>query len=70
MTQGLNALQSFFYGPFFKIGCLVGFCVAGVMLLLDDGQMGHLAKLVLRGILIIAFVLGAASFFTTPALPC
>lgn len=62
MIQGTNALATFFYGPFFKVGCLVAFAVAAVVLLFDDGQLGRVAQWIVRGVLVVAFVLGAASF--------
>jgi type IV secretory pathway VirB2 component (pilin) len=62
MSQGMNAVQSFFYGPFFKIGCLVAFAVGGLMLLFDDGQLNAVAKWIIRGIVVVAFVLAVASF--------
>jgi type IV secretory pathway VirB2 component (pilin) len=70
MIQGLGAAGDFFYGPFFKIGCLIALVVAGVVLLMDDGQMGRIAQFILRAICIIAFIAGAASFFTTPTSNC
>ena len=70
LIQGLGAFGDFFYGPFFKIGCLAALVVAGVVLLMDDGQMGRIAQFILRAICIIAFIAGAASFFTTPSANC
>src|ERR1700676_2884368 len=70
LIQGLGAFGDFFYGPFFKIGCLAALVVAGVVLLMDDGQIGRIAQYVLRAICVIAFIAGAASFFTTPAGNC
>ena len=32
MIQGTNAFSTFFYGPFFKVGCLAAFAIAGVVL--------------------------------------
>lgn len=62
MIQGINAFSTIFYGPFFKFGCLAAFAIAGVVLLFDDGQLGRIGQLILRGILIVSFVAGAASF--------
>jgi len=70
LIEGLGAFGDFFYGPFFKIGCLAALVVAGVVLLMDDGQMGRIAQFILRAICIIAFIAGAASFFTTPSANC
>jgi hypothetical protein len=70
LVLGIGAFGDFFYGPFFKIGCLVALVVAGVVLLMDDGQMGRIAQFILRAICIIAFIAGAASFFTTPTTNC
>jgi hypothetical protein len=70
MMQGLGAFGDFFYGPFFKIGCLTALVVAGVVLLMDDGQMGRIAQFVLRAICIVAFIGGAGAFFTTPSANC
>lgn len=70
LTQAITAFQDFFYGPFFKVGCLAAFAIAGVVLLLDDGQIGRIGQLILRGILIIAFVLGAASFLNVGSVSC
>lgn len=49
LTQAITAFQDFFYGPFFKVGCLAAFAIAGVVLLLDDGQIGRIGQLILRG---------------------
>ena len=70
LIEGLGAFGDFFYGPFFKIGCLAALVVAGVVLLMDDGQMGRIAQFILRAVCLIAFIAGAASFFTTPATNC
>jgi hypothetical protein len=70
MIQGLGAFGDFFYGPFFKVGCLAALVVAGVVLLMDDGQMGRIAQFVLRAICIVAFIGGAGAFFTTPSANC
>jgi hypothetical protein len=70
MAQGMNALQSFFYGPFFKIGCLVALAVGGVVLLLDEGQLNGVAKFILRAVCVAAFVLGAASFLNIGSGAC
>ena len=70
LTQAITAFQDFFYGPFFKVGCLAAFAIAGVVLLLDDGQIGRIGQLILRGILIIAFVLGAATFLNVGTSSC
>lgn len=70
MAQGMNALQSFFYGPFFKIGCLVALAVGGVVLLLDEGQLNGVAKFILRAVCVAAFVLGAASFLNVGSGAC
>jgi hypothetical protein len=70
MAQGMNALQSFFYGPFFKIGCLVALAVGGVVLLLDEGQLNGVAKFILRAVCVAAFVLGAASFLNIGSGSC
>ena len=70
MSQGMNAVQSFFYGPFFKVGCLVAFAVGGLMLLFDDGQLNAVAKWIIRGIVVVAFVLAVASFLNTTGGSC
>jgi hypothetical protein len=70
MIQATNAFQTFFYGPFFKVGCLAAFAIAAVVLLMDDGQLGRIGQLILRGILLVAFVLGAASFLNVGSTTC
>jgi hypothetical protein len=70
LTQAITAFQNFFYGPFFKVGCLAAFAISGVVLLLDDGQIGRIGQLILRGILIVAFVAGAASFLNIGSSSC
>ena len=70
MIQGTNAFSTFFYGPFFKVGCLAAFAIAGVVLLFEDGQLGRIGQLLLRGIVIVAFVAGAASFLNVGGTSC
>ncbi len=70
MIQGLGAFADFFYGPFFKFGCLAALAIAAVMLLMNDENMGRVAQLVLRAISVIGFIGALASFFTTPTSNC
>jgi hypothetical protein len=70
MIQGLGAFADFFYGPFFKFGCLAALAIAAVMLLMNDENMGRVAQLVLRAISVIGFIGALASFFVTPTSNC